>query len=144
MARTVSTTCWPRTPAAPTEIVNVPFGAVTAPKLLFATTTLAPPRGSPVVCAVTRPLIVASWAASGVGRKQAIATVTPTSSAPNLRTRMNCLCCGEGTRKGRHFAVRDIEPTSLVHARRRDVTALQTSEDQLGPVLAPMSHSTFY
>src|SRR5712691_344482 len=75
-----------------------------APTFVLATTTLAPPRGSPV-SEVTLPLMTASCAANGaavnVSVTSAAATLV-TSSVPNLRTRISCLSCEEGTRMGRH------------------------------------------
>src|SRR5712691_12020823 len=75
-----------------------------APTFVLATTTLAPPRGSPV-SEVTLPLMTASCAASGraVNVRVTIAAATlVTSSVPNLRTRISCLSCEEGKRTGRH------------------------------------------
>src|SRR6266516_690238 len=87
------------------EMEYVPFWAVTAPRFVFATMTLAPPNGSPV-CAVTRPLITAACCAqSGVPLSASIAAVAhATSGVPDLRTRISCLWLEERTRKERHFA----------------------------------------
>src|SRR5262249_35495412 len=96
-----------------------------APRLVFATTTLAPPRGSPV-SEVTLPLMTASCAASGavkVSVTSAVATAVA-SSVANLRTRISCLSCEEGKRNGRLVLPGrcNVKNPPLVHVRR-DVTA---------------------
>src|SRR5437667_5416291 len=86
-------------------MVYVPFWAVTAPRFVFATMTLAPPNGSPV-CAVTRPLMTAACCArSGVPPSATIAAVAQaTSSVPDFGTRISCLWLEERTWKERHCA----------------------------------------
>src|SRR6185295_17502200 len=79
--------------------VYAPLASVTAPVFVLATSTLAPPSASPVF-AVTRPLMTASCAASGMVIKHAIAT--------NCGTRISCLCCEEESRWGRHFVEQRI------------------------------------
>src|SRR6267143_5718994 len=90
-----------------------------APTFVLATTTLAPPRGSPVA-EVTLPLMTASCAASGaavnVSVTNAAATLV-TSSVPNLRTRISCLSCEEGTRMGRHFQTTHNDVTNPLGPR---------------------------
>src|SRR5436309_15871253 len=104
-----------------------------APRFVFATTTLAPPRGSPL-SEVTLPLMTASCAASGavkVSVRSAAATQVAGSVA-NLRTRISCLSCEEESRKGRLVLPGRCNCTDLPKSTSDgDVTALQTSEVKL-------------
>src|SRR5207253_7801555 len=118
-----------------------------APTFVFATTTLAPPRASPV-SAVTLPLMTASCAASGavlnVSVTSAAATLV-TSSVPNLRTRISCLSCEEGRRKGRYFQLGQRNVTDPLGPRP---TARRDGPTDFGVLLlarlAPRLHTTFY
>src|SRR5439155_5862798 len=99
----------------------------------------APPRGSPV-SEVILPLMTASCAASGAAVNVSVTSAAATvvaSSVPNLRTRISCLSCEEGTRIGRHFLQGHSNVTNPLGPRptaERD--GLQTSQDQMAR-LAP-------
>ena len=145
MYRAVRTTCWPRTADAAMLMVKVPFAVAAAPKLLLATTTLAPPKGSPP-WAVTLPVMTAPCCAgSGPAMSARNATTLPISSGPNLGTRMICLLrekgernlrtpdggsrAGSGGGHGRAYPMgRDVNDPLGPRPDAPGVTALQTLE----------------